>query len=182
MKFNTEIRGAFEVEKWIKKHFPKEVERAMKGSLNKTNNKIRSKATKRISAASNIRPQKLIRQRIGRIRPKRNKMRAGTVFVHASMNAELIGNPKWNRNMTGARVKSFRFPGSFTGTPGAGKNAGKKRIYRRVGNTGSNYRDLRPERISLDPYKKYHIGAGRQVSRYMLKKEFTRQLKWRMGL
>lgn len=181
MNFSVDVKGALEIDKFLRKEFPREVKSSMISALNKTNTTIKGKASKNISNASGIKPQKLIRQRVVAFKANKNRMAAGTKFRFNAMNAELIGKPKWNRLMVGAKVKGFNFPGSFTGAPKAGKFAGKTRIYRRVSNTGNPKADLRPERISLKPYTKYHISTGKSVANTTLRKEFVRVLKYRVG-
>lgn len=183
MKVDIYVKGLTvdKLDKIAKSIAPRVVAESTKFAMNKVVTSARGRAVKSIANASGVKPQKLIKQRTAIFKATVRKQRAGIFFRTGPMPVETLGEPKWNKKMIGAKVKSKTYEGTFAGTPRKGKLANKRtRVYRRVSKTGSNRSDLRAQYIHLEKYGPILPKVGQRVVAQRMEKEFISQFNFRM--
>lgn len=186
MKFNIDVEGKTigQLEDYVKNIAPEVIKESTRHAMNRTVATIKSRAIKGVASASNVKPQKFIRQRFSSFMAKPNRLVAGVTFRYPPIPAEVVvgkGGVKWSKDMPGAKAKGRTYIGAFTGTPHKGRHANKrKRIYRRVSRTGSNRSDLRAQYIHIEKYAPILKKVGERVVNQKLTSEFVRQFNFRM--
>lgn len=183
--FEIDIRGftADKIEKYAKKTFPKAVQASYVQAINRTARTIRSRAIRAISNASKIKPQKFIRQRTAISKANRKRVSGVIYFRYSPMPAEVVvgkSGVRWNRKMEGAKAKSRTYIGAFAAQPKSGKHTNRQRIYKRVGRTGNNRKDLRAQYIKLDKYAPILNTVTQRVVKQKFSNEFFTQLEFRV--
>lgn len=180
MKIDVKFKGMEHVDEFLMEAAPEIIEVSARAAMNKTITKVRSVASKSVANSAQIQPVRLIRDRMPIFKANKKRDAAGVYFHYNPMPVETMGEPAWTKQMAGARVGRKLYPGTFAATPKAGKKAGRKRVYTRVGKGTNHKKVLHAERIMLNKFAGQLIFIGWAVTKKELMREFGGQLAFRL--
>lgn len=164
----------------------KQITPVINRALNKAGKKVQSKATKDISKATGIKPQKKVREAIKFVKSNFKSLRVLIIAHRLAPNLiEFVAPSKRRPNAfdkkTGVKAKAWGKPEEYRGTwIGTGQHSGKALVYRKTNKTASGVKGVPGPSVRRTFIEKNINAALRTTGRTSFLEEYRRDAKYRI--